>query len=218
MTTTAKLGTRMLPDRGEPSLGPPAGAEPAHDPHSDASLWRRAASGNKAAFGELFERHAQAVWNHAYRLTGSWSTAEDLTSITFMTAWRKLGEITLVRDSALPWLYAVAGNLARSEYRSSGRFARMLRRVPTQEAVEDHAEQVADKVDSQSRMRRVLAAVAKLPKSERQVVELCLIGELSTAEAAELLGLEEVSIRSRISRARARLRKTLGGDVLEDAP
>ncbi len=207
----------MLPDRGEPSLGPPAGAEPAHDPHSDAALWRRAASGNKAAFGELFERHAQAVWNHAYRLTGSWSTAEDLTSITFMTAWRKLGEITLVRDSALPWLYAVAGNLARSEYRSSGRFARMLRRVPTQEAVEDHAEQVADKVDSQSRMRRVLAAVAKLPKSERQVVELCLIGELSTAEAAELLGLEEVSIRSRISRARARLRKTLGGDVLEDA-
>jgi RNA polymerase sigma-70 factor, ECF subfamily len=69
-------------------------------------------------------------------------------------------------------------------------------------------------VDSQNRMRRVLAAVAKLPRSERQVVELCLIGELSTAEAAELLNLEEVSIRSRISRARARLRKTLGGEVL----
>jgi RNA polymerase sigma factor (sigma-70 family) len=205
----------MLPDRGDPAMGPP-GAEPANDRHSDAALWRRAASGNKAAFGELFERHAQAVWNHAYRLTGSWSLAEDLTSITFLTAWRKLNEVTLVRDSALPWLYAVAGNLARSEYRSSGRFARMLRRVPTQEAIEDHAEHVADKVDGESRMRTVLAAVAKLPKSERQVVELCLLGELSVAEAAELLGIEEVSIRSRISRARARLRRVLGRDLVEE--
>jgi RNA polymerase sigma factor (sigma-70 family) len=158
------------------------------------------------------------VWNHAYRLTGSWSLAEDLTSITFMTAWRKLNEVTLVRDSALPWLYAVAGNLARSEYRSSGRFARMLRRVPTQEAIEDHAEQVADKVDGESRMRVVMAAVATLPKSERQVVELCLIGELPVAEAAELLGIEEVSIRSRISRARARLRRSLGRDLIGEAP
>ncbi|MBP2330145.1 RNA polymerase sigma-70 factor (ECF subfamily) [Kibdelosporangium banguiense] len=205
--TTKSLRARMAPE-----------PEVELDQHSDAALWRRAASGNKAAFGELFERHAQAVWNHAYRLTGSWSLAEDLTSVTFMTAWRKLNEVTLVRDSALPWLYAVAGNLARSEYRSSGRFTRMLRRVPTQEAIEDHAESVADKVDGEARMRVVLDAIARLPKSERQAVELCLIGELPIAEAAAVLGLEEVSIRSRISRARSRLRKTLGGDPLGEAP
>jgi hypothetical protein len=46
------------------------------------------------------------VWNHAYRLTGSWSLAEDMTS---MTASRR-HELTLVRDSAQPWLYAVAGS------------------------------------------------------------------------------------------------------------
>jgi RNA polymerase sigma-70 factor (ECF subfamily) len=212
----------MQPDHGDPALSAPTSSAPVDrpeaDPNSDAVLWQRAASGNKAAFGELFERHAQAVWNHAYRLTGSWSVAEDLTSITFMTAWRKLRDITLVRDSALPWLYAVAGNLARTEFRRSGRFSRMLRRVPTQESVEDHAESVADKVDGEGRMRTVLAAVAKLAKSERQAVELCLIGELSIAEAAELLGIEEVSIRSRISRARAKLRKALGDDLLEDVP
>lgn len=210
----------MQPDHGDPALSAPTPSvdPPEVDPHSDAVLWQRAASGNKAAFGELFERHAQAVWNHAYRLTGSWSVAEDLTSITFMTAWRKLRDITLVRDSALPWLYAVAGNLARTEFRRSGRFSRMLRRVPTQESVEDHAESVADKVDGEGRMRTVLAAVDKLAKSERQAVELCLIGELSIAEAAELLGIEEVSIRSRISRARAKLRRALGDDLLEDVP
>jgi RNA polymerase sigma-70 factor (ECF subfamily) len=190
--------------------------EAALDESSDTELWRRAAGGSKAAFGALFERHAQAVWNHAYRLTGSWSQAEDLTSTTFLTAWRKVRDVTLVRDSALPWLFTVAGNLARSEYRSSGRFSRMLQRVPAQEPVADHAEAVADKVDGESRMRVVLAAVAALPTSERQAVELCLIGQVPVAEAAEVLGIAEVSIRSRISRARARLRRTLGDDLLEE--
>jgi RNA polymerase sigma factor (sigma-70 family) len=182
--------------------------------HTDAALWERAAAGNKAAFGELFERHAQAVWNHTYRITGSWTLAEDLTSSTFLTAWRKLNEVTLVRDSALPWLFAVAGNLARSEYRSSTRFTRMLKRVASHDTVEDHADSVADKIDGEARMRVLLDAVARLPKSERQAVELCLIGEVSIAEAAVVLGLEDVSVRSRISRARSRLRKTLGDDLL----
>jgi hypothetical protein len=52
--------------------------------------------------------------DHAYRLTASWSLAEDLTASTFLTAWRRCTDITLVRDSALPWLYTVAGDLARS--------------------------------------------------------------------------------------------------------
>ncbi|ONI74893.1 RNA polymerase subunit sigma-70 [Actinosynnema sp. ALI-1.44] len=189
-------------------------ADPYADTHDDAALWQRAAAGNKAAFGELFERHAQAVWNHAFRLTGSWSLAEDLTSMTFLTAWRKLPEVTLVRDSALPWLYAVAGNLARTEFRSAGRFTKLLRRIPPTDTIEDHAESVAEKVDGEGRMRVLLDAIAKLPKAERQAVELCLVGEVSTSEAAELLGLEEVSIRSRVSRARARLRRVLGEDLL----
>ena len=85
---------------------------------SDAELWAR---GDEQAFGVLYDRYAEAVWNHAYRLTASWSTAEDLTSATFLTAWRRRAGMTLVRDSALPWLFTVAGNLARSEYRRRAR-------------------------------------------------------------------------------------------------
>ena len=51
------------------------------DAPSDAELWAR---GDESAFGELYDRYAEAVWNHAYRLTASWSTAEDLTSATFL--------------------------------------------------------------------------------------------------------------------------------------
>lgn len=176
---------------------------------SDHDLWTRAAAGDRMAFGQLFERHAEAVWNHAYRLTASWSLAEDLTSSTFLLAWRKCGEVRLVRESARPWLYTVAGNLARDERRGATRFLRALRKVPDTSVEADHADDVADRVDGDARMARVLAAVRSLPRAERQAVELCLLGELPTADAAELLGVAEASVRSRISRARARLRTKL---------
>ncbi len=179
---------------------------------SDAELWER---GDEHAFGELYDRYAEAVWNHAYRLTASWSTAEDLTSATFMTAWRRRGEMTLTRDSALPWLFTVAGNLARSEFRKQSRFTRLLHRVPRNDVERDHADEVAASIDDEARLRQVLTAIARLPRAEREAVELVLLGEVPTAAAAEVLGVAEVSVRSRISRARARLRKELSDDTLE---
>ena len=182
------------------------------DAPSDAELWAR---GDEHAFGELYDRYAEAVWNHAYRLTASWSTAEDLTSATFLTAWRRRAEMTLVRDSALPWLFTVAGYLARSEFRRKARFSRLLLRVPANDVQRDHADDVASTLDHEARLRQVLEAVERLPRAEREAVELVLLGELTTAEAAEALGVAETSVRSRISRARTRLRKTLSDDSLE---
>ncbi|SFR29202.1 RNA polymerase sigma-70 factor, ECF subfamily [Lentzea waywayandensis] len=174
----------------------------------DQALWERAAGGDVDAFGELFRRHSGAVWNHAYRLTGSWSAAEDLTSAAFLTACRRIGGLTLVNRSARPWLFAVIGNLARRERRGRGRFAAALARLPQSGIVRDHADDVAGKIDADHRLREVLDAVAGLPRAEREAVELCLVGNLSTAEAAAVLGVTEASVRSRISRARCRLRAT----------
>ncbi|TVT61607.1 RNA polymerase sigma factor [Amycolatopsis rhizosphaerae] len=169
-------------------------------------LWQQAARGDRAAFGELYKRHAEAVWNYAYRLTGSWASAEDLTSSTFLTAWQKLSDLILVNSSARPWLFTVTSNLVRHEYRRLGRFSRMLTRIPLNDTTPDHADDVADAADADRRLRMVLDAVGKLPNGERRAVELCLLGELSTAEAAEVLRIAEVSVRARISRARSKLR------------
>ena len=176
---------------------------------TDRELWQQAAAGDQDAFAELFERHVEAVWNQAYRLTGSWSRAEDLASATFLTAWRKRTDVILVRDSALPWLYTVAANLARNEFRSANRFLRAVSRLPVVDSVDDHADRVAGQIDDDRRLREVLGAIRRLPRSEREAIELCLLGELSTGDAAELLGVAEVSIRSRISRGRSRLRSLL---------
>ncbi|MET9260941.1 RNA polymerase sigma factor [Amycolatopsis sp. NPDC004079] len=185
---------------------------PAERPDSlggDQELWALAAGGDVAAFGELFDRHVAGVWNYAYRLTGSWATAEDLASLTFLTAWRRVGEVTLVNDSARPWLYTVTANLARREQRRLGRFAAVLTRLPRNPVVRDHAEDVAGQVDADRRLKAVLDAVAKLPRAERRAVELCLLGGLSNGEAAAVLGIAEPSVRARISRARTRLRELL---------
>ncbi|WP_372508707.1 RNA polymerase sigma factor [Amycolatopsis iheyensis] len=179
---------------------------PGESVRADAELWGR---GDESAFTALFERHVQAVWNHAYRLTGSWAAAEDLTSNTFLIAWRKRRDVRLVRDSALPWLYTVAGNLARSEHRGARRRLRLLRKIPDPPVESDHAEAVAEQIDGEQRLREVLDAVRTLPKAQRDVVELCLLGDLSVADAAALLAVAEVTVRSHLSRARARLRTLL---------
>jgi hypothetical protein len=74
----------------------------------DATLWERAAAGDGEAFGQLFDRHSRAVYNHCFRLTASWSTAEDLTSATFLLAWRQRDRMVLANASLRPWLLAVA--------------------------------------------------------------------------------------------------------------
>ncbi|GHH41750.1 RNA polymerase sigma factor [Lentzea cavernae] len=171
----------------------------------DTLLWERIAQGDHAAFTELFERHAEAVWNYAYRLTASWSQAEDLLSATFLTAWRKRGDAQLVRESALPWLYTVTANRARTEWRASRRALRLVTRLTPQDE-RDHADEVAARADAQRRLAAVVAAIATLPASEREIAQLCLLGDMSTADAAALLGITESSVRARVSRTRARLR------------
>ncbi|MFU8854536.1 sigma factor [Micromonospora sp. SL1-18] len=86
---------------------------------SDEELWPLIAAGDESAFGRLFDRYSRPVYNHAFRLTASWSTAEDVTQATFLVAWRRRHDARLVDGSALPWLLVVATNAVRSEWRSA---------------------------------------------------------------------------------------------------
>lgn len=173
---------------------------------SDASLWDQVAAGSHAAFKVFFRRHLRMVWNHAYRLTGSWDAAEDLASLTFLTAWRKRTQVVLVRDSALPWLFTIVGYLARDEHRSAVRRDRLAKRLQAANPTPDHAESVVERLDDQGRGRRLVDAVQRLPRAQRRIVELCIMGELSQSEAAAVLGITETTVRSNLSRARTRLR------------
>jgi RNA polymerase sigma factor (sigma-70 family) len=177
--------------------------------------WR---DGDEDAFSAVFDRHSRAVYNHAFRLTGSWSVAEDVTSATFLTAWRRRAEVRIVDGSPLPWLLVTAGHHARTEQRTLTRWRHRLFRAPNDDTVADPADDVAGRIDDEARMREVLAAVRGLPRAEREAVALCLWSGLSYPEAAAVLGVAESSVRSRVSRARSRLSRRLASPAPDPGP
>jgi RNA polymerase sigma-70 factor (ECF subfamily) len=184
------------------------------DEPSDRDLWARATTGSGSAFGALFDRHAKAVYNHCFRLTASWSAAEDLTQSTFLQAWRKRDAVRLEHDSALPWLLAVATNVTRNHRRGMHRRLRLAGRVPAEHATADHADDVAARVDDERRMAEVLEAVRRLPRAQREALALCIWSGVSYSDAARVLGITQSSVRARVSKARDRLSRLLSADSL----
>ena len=173
---------------------------------TDAALWRAASAGSGAAFGELFDRHARAVYTFCFRATADWAGAEDLTSIVFLEAWRRRRDVRLARESALPWLLGVATNVVRNRRRSELRHRRALARLPL-EREPDFGDEAAARLDDERAMRRALASLACLRADEREVFVLCAWHGLSYEDAAVALELPLGTVRSRLSRARAKLRE-----------
>jgi len=173
---------------------------------TDAALWQRAAAGDPAAFGTIFERHATTVYNYCFRRTGNWAQAEELTAIVFLEAWRRRTQVQLERDEAIPWLLGVATNVLRNLRRSQRRHRAALERLP-RERVADFAADVDARLDDERQMRATLRALDKLSRSDQDVLALCVWEELTYGQAALALGIPVGTVRSRLSRARARLRE-----------
>jgi RNA polymerase sigma-70 factor (ECF subfamily) len=169
---------------------------------TDRELWRRAAAGEGEAFGELYDRHANAIYNYCFRRCADWALAEDLTATVFLEAWRKRRRVAFDReDAVLPWLYAVAGNVVRNETRRHRRLTRFLGSLAAQRTARDASEQLAE----EDEMRRILRAVGRLPRREQEVLSLCVFADLSYEQAALALGIPIGTVRSRLARARNRL-------------
>ncbi|MDP4506021.1 RNA polymerase sigma factor [Nonomuraea turcica] len=169
------------------------------------SLRARIRRGDKAAFGELFDQCSKAVYNHAFRLTGNWSTAEDVTALTFLEAWRLRGKIDAEGGSLRPWLLGIATNIARNMRRAARRHDDALARLPRGEGVPDFAEEVVSRIDDAERLAAVRQAYGKLRRAEQDVFALCVWAGLDYAQAAEALGIPVGTVRSRLSRARKKL-------------
>lgn len=173
----------------------------------ELSLRTRVRAGDQDAFAALFEQNARAVYNHAFRLTGNWSTAEDVVSLTFLEAWRLRGTIRPEGDSLLPWLLGIAVNVARNVSRATRRHQAAMNRVPAVPDVPDFADELAGRLDDTARLEVVRTALGSLRRGEREVIALCVWADLTYAEAAEALGVPVGTVRSRLSRARRRLQE-----------
>ncbi|MFA7765292.1 RNA polymerase sigma factor [Streptomyces sp. NRRL S-448] len=169
----------------------------------------RVRSGDPDAYAELFDSYARTLYNHAFRMTGDWAAAEDVMSAAFMEAWRLRGTIDPEGGSLRPWLLGIATNLARNHCRSNRRYraAAAATAAAGAAAVPDHAEEVAGRLDDRRQIAATLGQLRALRGPEREVLLLCLGEGLEYAEAARVLGIPVGTVRSRLSRARTKLRK-----------
>jgi RNA polymerase sigma-70 factor (ECF subfamily) len=184
---------------------------------ADHLLWDRAREGDGAAFGILFERHARPIYNYCFRRTADWALAEDLTSATFLVAWRARGREPLQAESALPLLFGIATNVLRNQRRSLKRGREAFARLPLAPVEEpDFADEAALRLSDERAMRQLLELVAQLPRREQDVLALCEWSELSYEDAASALGIPIGTVRSRLARGRRRLRELAGASGPED--
>jgi RNA polymerase sigma factor (sigma-70 family) len=175
---------------------------------TDLELWRLAST-EPEAFGELFERHAPRVYGFCARRTGSLSVAEDLTSIVFLEAWRRRASVDISRTTVLPWLLGVANNVARNWQRALRRHDAALSRLAADPSGSIYEDEIAARLDVERSLVEARRVIDELPAGERDVVALVLWGGLSYEQAAETLAVPLGTVRSRLSRARRRLRRSL---------
>jgi len=178
------------------------------------SMRSRIRAGDPDAFGDLFDEHATAVYNHVFRLTGNWSSAEDVMALTFLEAWRLRDRVLVDGGSLRPWLLGIATNSARNAQRARRRYEAALSRLPPPDVVPDFAQALADRIDDAQSVAAVNSAMSTLRQAEREVVSLCIGSGLDYAATAEVLGIPVGTVRSRLARAR----KKLANAVHESAP
>ncbi|WP_229785020.1 RNA polymerase sigma factor [Paenarthrobacter histidinolovorans] len=177
----------------------------------DAGLWARSLAGDGAAFGALFDRHRDRVFRHAYRLCGNRHTSEDILATAFLELWKKRRKVVLVEHSILPWLLVTTTNVARNTNRASTRYRRMLDSLPRQdEAQVDSGEATYfQSVLDQD----VVDALKTLGSIDLHLISLVVFEEYSVNAAAELLNLSPAAAKSRMHRARSKIK-----DVLQPKP
>jgi RNA polymerase sigma-70 factor (ECF subfamily) len=182
-----------------------------NDPTSQ--LRDRARAGDADAFGAVFDACAKSVYNHAFRLTGDWSAAEEVMAMTFLEAWRSRDRIAPDGGSLRPWLLGIATNLARGQRRAARRHRAALARLAIADELPDFAEDVSGRLDDAAKLQALHRALAGLRRHELEVLALCVWSGLGYAEAAEALNVPVGTVRSRLSRARARLARLTEGEL-----
>jgi RNA polymerase sigma factor (sigma-70 family) len=181
-------------------------------PADDLNLISRAQRGDAAAYEEIVQRYQQLAFRTAYLITGSAAEAEEAAQDAFIKAYRALGRFR-PEANPRPWLLRIVTNEARNRVRASGRrHSAELRVIDAYRPGDAAPSPEAAAVAAEDR-RHLLGNLNRLSDEDRLVIASRYLLELDVAETAAALGIPEGTVKSRLSRALARLRARL-----EEAP
>lgn len=181
----------------------------------DRADMERLAAGHDAALNDLMERHAPGVFHFLFRMLGSEDDANDLAQETFVRVFRAR-ESFKTSERFSTWLFTIAANLARNQFRWRARHSNVSLDAATGESAQSLGEIIPDAKENpheqsatNERAAAIRAAVNRLPDDLREAIVLCEWEELSQAEAAKIADATPKAIESRLYRARKILREEL---------
>lgn len=164
-------------------------------------------SGNKDAFGELYEQYVKQIYNFVYYKTHHKETAEDLTSQAFMKAYNNFHTFDQDKGPFSAWLYRIARNCVVDHYRA---------KKPATVDIEDiwdfdiaNSEDVLRDTHNKLLFEEVSVYMKELTAEQREVVTMRIWGEMSFKEIAEALGKSEGSSKMLFSRTLSRLKEKM---------
>jgi RNA polymerase sigma-70 factor (ECF subfamily) len=179
----------------------------APDPDERALIER--ARHDREAFGELYERHVQRIYNYVYYRTGNHADAEDLTARVFFRAINHIGNY---QDHGAPfaaWLYRIARNLLANWYRDESK----RRMIPLDNLVGQRSLEDPEATNEQLEDRQLLlAAIRRLPPERQELLILKHVERLPNSEIGELLGRSEGAVKSLYHRTLLALQAELTAD------
>lgn len=175
----------------------------------DSVLLYRLTRGDEAAYRELYRRYERPAYRVALLMMRSAWDAEEVAASAFLELWRKRDSVRIVDGSILPWLMTVLSFMAKNHQRGTRRYRRLLAKVPHEGYEPDHADEVARMIDALPVADAVQEALAELNARDASILLLCVVQQLSTRDAALALGIPDGTVKSRLSRVKARLRTRL---------
>jgi RNA polymerase sigma-70 factor (ECF subfamily) len=177
-------------------------------PLEDAELVELAKGGDVRAYGELVDRYREISFRTAYLIARNGADAEDATQDAFVKAYYALDRFRSA-EPFRPWILRIVSNEARNRRRSAGRRERLALRVVERRGPGDAAPSPDAAAIAQETRLTLVAALEMLPERDREVIACRYLLELSEAETATTLGIRPGTVKSRLSRGLARLRREL---------
>jgi RNA polymerase sigma factor (sigma-70 family) len=178
----------------------------------EIELWSRAQANDSSAFGAIFDLHRDRVFGQALRLVRHPHDAEDITALVFLELWRKRGQVEPSGGTIVGWLLVTTNFVVRNFERTARRHRDAMARLPRPEAAADHASAVQWGLDSRPARAAIRSAFLRLSARDQDILTLCVLEELSEAQASSALGIARGTVKSRLSRAKGRLARLVQGD------
>lgn len=174
---------------------------------TDEQLWAAVVRGDADAFEVIFDRHSDRVWRHAWRIMRHRQNTEDVAAAAFAEAWRNRRRVRAVDGSVLPWLLSTTTNCARNVRRSIQRNQRLIAHLPVGQHAADTADIASDRLERMDANSAVALALRELPETDARLIALVLLEDIPLPDAATAIGMSYGAAKTRIHRAKAKLRK-----------